>query len=302
MPDCFADVHGWIVYGGDTPLAEDGIWAVNPAGPGDGDDQIQLSDQQGEEPLGWSSDSTKLLIRRAVPGWQATEDYAHAVDLVVLHADGTETLLTRSTFDVDGSISPDGSTVAYSSYTTEGIYTVDVDGGSPHLLLPRADRRYPGEELPKYPAGLYNPAFSPDGTQIAYFDGMGDWGHSLRVMESDGTNVRVLFDRVDAPAHIEDLVWSPDGQRLAYSGGVDDDNGIWTIGVDGSGLTKLIPDAVNPAWSPDGTRISYQPIHRNEHGAPVGGGRLRIADADGTHVSEFGYGKSGPWNPLPPDR
>ncbi len=69
-----------------------------------------------------------------------------------------------------------------------------------------------------YRTWLYNPTFSPDGTQIAYFDGMGDWGHSLRIMNADGSGVRVLID--DAPEeawHIDDLVWSPEGSRLAFS-------------------------------------------------------------------------------------
>ena len=35
---------------------------------------------------------------------------------------------------------------------------------------------------------LQHPAFSPDGAQIAYFDGMGDWGNDLRVMNADGSN------------------------------------------------------------------------------------------------------------------
>lgn len=43
---------------------------------------------------------------------------------------------------------------------------------------------------------------------------MGDWGHSLRVMKSDGTDGRILIDRTDGPWHLSDLIWSPDGQRL----------------------------------------------------------------------------------------
>jgi len=294
-PDCFADIHGWIVYGWWNHGV---IWAVNPTRPGDPQDEIQLTESTGE-PLGWSSDGTKLLIRRTVPGAIANEDWTHAVDLVVLNADGTELPLTRAGTFVDGSISPDGSRVVYSNGLDGGIYTVGTDGGTPRLLRAAVPRHYPGEELAKYPVGLYNPVFSPDGTQIAYFDGMGDWGHSLRVMSSDGTDVRVLFDRVDAPAHIEDLAWSPDGQRLMFSGGESDEDGIWVIGVDGSGLTKVIPDGVNPAWSPDGTRISYQTLVLNEYDIPVGAGTLRTANPDGTHVTEFGYGRSGPWNPLP---
>ena len=57
----------------------------------------------------------------------------------------------------------------------------------------------------------------------------------------------------------------------------------------------MIPDGVNAFWSPDGSRISYQ----SADALSVGPGGLEIAAADGTQVQEFGYGGSGPWNPLP---
>jgi Tol biopolymer transport system component len=295
--DIFAGIHGWIVYGepphwggSDAFVLGNGIWAVNPTKPGgDASDQIRVSKRSGE-PLGWSSDGSKLLIRRPVQR-PTTDGPVLDYDLVVLNADGTETPVTRGRAPygrIDGSISPDGSRVVYSS--PEGIYAFDLQDGTRHLLLRRAPRRPPGEPI-TYPTSIYNPVFSPDGTQIAYFDGMGDWGHSLRVMRSDGTNVRILFDRKDEPTHIQDLVWSPDGQRLAFSGpDRADRSGIWIIGVDGSGFTKVVTYGSNPAWSPDGTRIAYSD------------GTLRIADTDGTHVTKFGYGGSGPWNPLPLDQ
>ena len=71
--------------------------------------------------------------------------------------------------------------------------------------------------------------------------------------------------------------------------------GIWTIGVDGSDLTQVVADGVNPAWSPDGTRISYQTGVADL----LQTGPLRIADVTGEHVTEFSDGGSGPWNPLP---
>jgi Tol biopolymer transport system component len=140
---------------------------------------------------------------------------------------------------------------------------------------------------------LYNPTFSPDGTQIAYFDGGGDNSHSLRVMNADGSGIQILFDQAPAEVgHVYNLIWSPDGSRLAFSA---QEGGIWIVGIDGSGLTKVIPDGVNVYWSPDGSRISYQSAD------PLSGalGALEIAAADGTQVQEIGYGGSGPWNPLP---
>jgi len=184
---------------------------VNPTRPGDPADQIHLSERRGE-PLAWSSDGSKLLIRRKVP-----DANGGIVDLALflLNADGTETRLARGDW-ITGSISPDGSQVVYGALG-DYIYSVDTEGGEPHVLRTSTRRSFP-EQGHAYRTWLYNPTFSPDGTQIAYFDGMGDWGHSLRIMNADGSGVRVLID--DAPEeawHIDDLVWSPEGSRLAFS-------------------------------------------------------------------------------------
>ncbi len=97
--------------------------------------------------------------------------------------------------------------------------------------------------------------------------------------------------------HIHRLVGSPDGSRLAFDCQEKSratSHGIWVVNADGSGLTDVIPHGANPYWSPNGTRISYQ---RGNFGARRG--TLEIARWDGTHVQTFGYGGSGPWNPLP---
>jgi dipeptidyl aminopeptidase/acylaminoacyl peptidase len=284
----FADVDGWIVYG-DWRLPN-GIWAVNPTRPGDPRDQIQLSEREGE-PLGWSSDGSKLLIRRPVP--DPNRGPVANLDLFILNADGTETRVTRERNWITGSISPDGSEVVYVAGFDGHMYTVDAEGGEPRLLLASARRsfRNPAGGTVRFRSLLYNPTFSPDGTQIAYFDGGGDHSHSLRVMNTDGSGVRILIDQApEEVGHVENLVWSPDGSRLAFSA---EEGGIWIVGVDGSGLMKAVPNGSNVHWSPDGSRISYQSV------GAVGLGALEISTLDGRHIQEFGYGGSGPWNPLP---
>src|SRR5215211_6807376 len=55
----FSQVGGWIAYS-----SSDGIWAVDPARP---ERRIRLGRADGD-PIAWSSDGTKLLIRQGAPG------------------------------------------------------------------------------------------------------------------------------------------------------------------------------------------------------------------------------------------
>jgi len=289
----FADVGGWIAYGNEAvrqgPL---GIWAVDPTRPNDPDARIQLSDRPGT-PLGWSSDGSKLLILRtrdrpggtpgcprcAGPSW---------VTLFVLNADGTETRvvtnnpkvgggpwLDRRRWIAGGSFSPDGSQVVFAASVerVDGIYTMDAEGGTPRLVL--AARSH---------TGVFNPAFSPDGTRIAYLELP---NVSLRVVNADGTGVRVLTDECGLYPSLGGPAWSPDGTHIAFN---CNRTNMWVVGADGSGLTRM-PHGRNPYWSPDGSRIAFELPHQ---------GNLAIANADGTHVQVFGYpAHAGPWNPLP---
>ena len=286
----FSEVGGWIAYGDDR-----GIWAVNPSRPGDSNDQIQLSTKRGT-PLAWSSDGSKLLIL----SWVRPRSTMPS-RLYVLNPDGTETTLTTisrrfapSGFLMRGSVSggsfsADGSQVVYATTPEDtwrtSIYVVDTQGGTPRVLLAAGRRSaFRGRG---HGTWLSNPTYSPDGTQIAYFDHILDSGAQLRVMNADGTGVRVLLHRAGLPPatgyHIYNLAWSPDGQRLAWGG----TTGIFVVGADGSGLTLAIPRGAYPYWSPDGTRIAY-----------LIDGRLEIAAPDGTHVQAFDYAQPGPWNPL----
>ncbi len=286
----FADVGGWIAWGNlstEGPQHKhrpQGIWAVDPTRPNDPKARIQLSDPSGE-PLAWSSDGSKLLIWRVRRLEGPAPPPPRWTGLFVLNADGTETKLVGHRPGAPyifsgGSFSPDGSKVVFA--TSGGMYTVDADGGTPRILA----------------AGGVNPTFSPDGTKIAYFDIREGPGHTLRVMNADGTGDRVLLDgqAVDCyyPSTEIRPAWSPDGTHIAFSCH-EHEHGIRVVGAEGSDLRTVIRNGLNPYWSPDGSRIAFE--------VPSAGGyrvgRLAIANADGTHIQVFGYpAHAGPWNPL----
>jgi Tol biopolymer transport system component len=279
----FGNLGGWIAFGDNR-----GIWAIDPTRPAARDGRVQLSSEEGT-PKAWSPDGSKLLVQRHMA--------AMATVLFVLNSDGSETRLTKAWFDSGGDFTADGSQVIYASQREGqdgfGIYLIDADGGTPELLLASGPRGL-------YDTWLYEPTFSPDGKEIAYFDGMGDWGHSLRVMNSDGSGMHVVLENstTTGASHVMGLEWSPDGEHLVFA---LDSGGVYVVGVDGSGLVKLNATfenqiisiaGVDPHWSPDGSQISY-----NRATASGTFDSLIITRSDGTEAQQFDDGRSGPWNP-----
>ncbi len=162
------------------------------------------------------------------------------------------------------------------------------DGGVPRLIR-RATRRVPlgGRSVL---AGIEHTALSPDGTRIAYFDGMGDNSHNLWVMNADGTERRLLLDdEVSGAGHVGGPTWSPDGEWLAFKATVNGEDGIYRVRPDGSGLMQVVPGSVAAVqWSPDGSRIAY-----------VRQGVLFIVNLDGSNERIVeGIGGSIAWNPA----
>ena len=109
------------------------------------------------------------------------------------------------------------------------------------------------------------PAWSADGSRIAYVDSGGIW-----LMHSDGSGKELAYKLDDALATSRPA-WSPDGRQLAFAG----HGKLYLASTTGSRKAKHIADGTNPAFSPDGKRIAYIDT---QHGADA---RIWVAKADG---------------------
>lgn len=129
-----------------------------------------------------------------------------------------------------------------------GLYIIDADGVS----LRRLSRS--GDE----------PAFSHDGTKVAFVSGQPPLGcnnHELNSMASIfGTDQRPLTNVCGYDQHPS---WSPDGTKIAFWSDRDAGEGLYVMNADGSDQTRIVNTSSiqrlveSPNWSPDGTRIAF---------------------------------------------
>jgi TolB protein len=107
------------------------------------------------------------------------------------------------------------------------------------------------------PASDGQPAWSPDGTKIAFATDRDGTGHEIYTMNADGTSPTRLTNNTAtdwSPA------WSPDGTKIAFTSFRDGNYEIYAMNADGTGQTRLTNNTAadgDPAWSPDGTKIAF---------------------------------------------
>ncbi len=162
--------------------------------------------------------------------------------------------LTEQGTATSPSVAPDGNTFVYVKAARPGkldIYRQRVgEGGAVNLTA-------------HLPGNATQPAWSPDGTTLAFRSEQGGGGIYLMALtpltpDNRGGAVRPVADFGFNPA------WSPDGKELLVATeGVSDPrvrkirSEVWRVDEAGNRRRLIAGDAVQPSWSPDGRRIAY---------------------------------------------
>jgi Tol biopolymer transport system component len=177
---------------------------------------------------------------------------------IAFHADpsGRDDTYVMTVGDTDLTAVTDGmETIAQPYWSSDGqrLVVACCTSGFGHLFLVDAPGTEPVELAPDTP-GAASPAWSPDGSRIA-FESIDDG--SLYLVDVTGPQPgapRPLGVSGSAPS------WSPDGGRIAYFAERDGNLDIATVAADGTDVEWLTRDRAqdySPSWSPDGRRIAF---------------------------------------------
>jgi Tol biopolymer transport system component len=169
-----------------------------------------------------------------------------------------------------------------------------IAGGNPR---PRTLRT--GEPQPLSRVVDYEPAWSPQGTQIAFVSNRSGY-LKIYTMRADGTDLRQLTqgtDEDDAPA------WSPDGSRIAYVSTRDGNEEIYVMRADGAEQTRLTRHAaadIHPNWSADGSFILWNSSRNSLDTSHPGTFEIFMMRPDGSDVRRLtrgGVATYASWSP-----
>ena len=194
----------------------------------------------------YSPDGKKIIYSRKVK----IDKHGSAVnDLFVFDTEEEkEERLTEKSRWADASYSPDGQHIVC-VHNTDGTHTImrtDAEAKNPEKLFSTGVM---GTQI-------YNPRYSPDGSQIVFgiFEGV---TRDIAVIDADGSNFRYILKTASDE---RDVRWARGGNSIVFA---SERSGIYNIcemdleTQQLSQLTNVIGGALMPDVSPDGELLTY---------------------------------------------
>ena len=213
--------------------------------------------------------------------------YNYDVYVATADGQGARRITTNPGYDAEGTLSPDGKTIVFTSLRNGDldIYTMDVRGGNLKRLTHTLG----------YDGG---PFFSPDGKQIGYrayhpqtAADSSDYRALIAqnlvrpvrmdiwVMDADGSNQRQVTSLGGASFA---PYFHPDGRRIIFASNYKNPRSrnfdLYLVNADGEGLEQITTNAefdAFPMFSPDGRQLVWA---SNRQGKVQGETNIFIAD------------------------
>lgn len=230
-----------------------------------------------EAPPEGVGDSTEQILALPTPTFPAITGRALPADGFFLHpgADGATIQVWRLNAQDSSAFAFTGATADVSEFTTApgGRAVAYVSDGG--LWLQRLEVRAPAQLTALNGFAPVTPAFSPDGTQIAYVDETLDAG-GIWIAAIDGSaprrvlaNIGATDDNPGAHRTFRRPQWSPDGTRLLVDAYLRDSFGdpsgvaIGILTLASGAVVEARPEtvederAITSRWLPDGRILTY---------------------------------------------
>ncbi len=133
--------------------------------------------------------------------------------------------------------------------------------------------------ITSHPAREVAPAYSPDGTRIAFVTDR-NGNAEIYVASADGSNATRLTQTTEAEGSPS---WAPDGSRILFDRGSAGGTQVWSMNPDGTdqrALTQSAGDNLAPVMSPNGQVIAFVSTRD-------GNREIYLMDADGGNQRNF---------------
>jgi Tol biopolymer transport system component len=136
------------------------------------------------------------------------------------------------------------------------------------------------------PADDLDPAWSPDGKQIAFVSNRvknPSVTTQVYIMNADGTGASQLTTGLGNARY---PAWSPDGKQIAFAYQFGTKSDIYLINADASGFKRITYGAdlnLTPSWSPDGKKLAYSSALWDENQKKYLNHDIFTINADGTN-------------------
>ncbi len=211
----------------------------------DGSNVVRLTQSQGWSRFpAWSPDGSRIMFssnrlqKSRMQLYSVSPDSALSFPVIITDI---------PSLSVNSHWSPDGAQIVFRSSRdgSQNIWKMNLDGSDPVNLT-----NTEGVED--------EPAWSPDGTKIAFVRVHGRYTSDIWVMDSDGSNQRALTEG-GHPSNFSPS-WSPDSSKILFVAGAHPNIQVHVMNADGSEVVQLTHGGFSksrPAWAPDGSKIAF---------------------------------------------